>query len=222
MTNKILKVLILAGSLLALCSPLSAAVVLDVSLDTSALAGNAAGPFSLDFQLIDGSMLGDGNSSVTVSGFSFGVGGAAGSPILNGGASGDLSSVVLLTDTAFFNDFQQMFTPGGTLSFHAVVNTVQVGDTPDQFSFTILDSSGMPIPTLAPAGMDIFLTVDPSGWNAFGSDVSRTTTAGGTVVNLGSPAVTASSATPEPGTPLLLGGGLIALTTFLRRRRAVH
>src|SRR4051794_25578798 len=82
-------------------------LVLDVTLDTTALQANSSGsPYSIDFTFIDGSGTNDGNNSVTISGISFGVGGSAGSTIgLMGGASGSLSTTVNLVDNTFFTDF---------------------------------------------------------------------------------------------------------------------
>src|SRR5579871_5069955 len=72
-----------------------------VSIDTSALMGNPGGPFSLDFQLTDGSGTNDGNNTATLSNFNFGVGAATGTANLSGGASGSLSSGITLTDNSF-------------------------------------------------------------------------------------------------------------------------
>ncbi|MEJ7708650.1 MAG: hypothetical protein WKF84_02055 [Pyrinomonadaceae bacterium] len=75
-----------------------------ITFDTSSLVGG--GVFSLDFQLADGAgdILGDANNTVTLSGFNFGVGGdVVGAPTLDGGASGNISTTVSLTDSAFFN-----------------------------------------------------------------------------------------------------------------------
>src|SRR5262245_1310147 len=87
-----------------------------VSLDTSSLVGQP-GPFSLDFQLNDGSGTGDGNNRARLTDFDFDGGAAAGVPQLTGGASGDLQSSVTLNETAFLNRFQQQFVPGERLSF---------------------------------------------------------------------------------------------------------
>src|SRR6267378_956093 len=75
-----------------------------VSVTTSPLIGHPAGPFSLDFQLTDGTGLGDGNNTALVSNLSYGGGAATGAPTLSGGAAGDLAAGATLTDTAFFNE----------------------------------------------------------------------------------------------------------------------
>jgi hypothetical protein len=74
--------------------------IYNVTLNTAPLVGNAAGPFSLDFQLT-----GTGNNTVTLSRFQFGGGAAdtfGNGPFDGtfGGASGNISSSVTLTDTA--------------------------------------------------------------------------------------------------------------------------
>jgi hypothetical protein len=72
------------------------------------------------YQFNDGSGSFDGNNTVTVSGFNVaGVGAATSS---NGG-SGDLSSSIVLTDSGFFNEVFQQFTPVGTLQFQVSLTT---------------------------------------------------------------------------------------------------
>src|SRR4051812_41143102 len=101
-----------------LCAaPARSAGIYDISLNTASLIGHIAGPFSLDFQLIDGAGTGDANNTAQLSDFSFNTGSAMGSPVLLGGASGSLSSAVTLTDSAFLNEFTQSFLPGDGLRF---------------------------------------------------------------------------------------------------------
>jgi hypothetical protein len=126
----------------------SALTVYHVDVNTAALMGDAAGPFSLDFQLNDGSGTGDGNNTATISNFTFGGGGATGSASLLGGATGDLTSGVTLTDNTPFNEFYQGFTAGGTLGFDVSLTlNPDAGLTPDAFVFAILDNNLMNIPT---------------------------------------------------------------------------
>ena len=54
------------------------AIDMNVSLGTSALIGHPAGPFSLDFQLLDGAGTNDGNNTATLSQFVFGGGAPSG------------------------------------------------------------------------------------------------------------------------------------------------
>ena len=90
-----------------------------VTLNTSVLAG----PFSLDFQLVDGSGLGDGNNTVMLSNFNFGGGSAVGLPTLAGMATGSAGAGFSLKDSTFFNEVIQKFNPGSTLSFDVKMTT---------------------------------------------------------------------------------------------------
>ncbi len=111
-------------------------------VNTAALIGNPAGPFSLDFQLNDGSGLGDGNNTATIGNFTFGGGGILGPAYGTGGAAGDLAAGITLTDSTFFNDLYQGFTPGSTLGFDVTLTVNgDAGPTPDAFSFAILDNN---------------------------------------------------------------------------------
>src|SRR3974390_3824397 len=78
-----------------------------VDINTASLVGHPSGPFSLDFQLNDGSGLGDANNTATINNFTFGTGSATATANLAGGASGNLSSGVTLTDTTPFNEVFQ-------------------------------------------------------------------------------------------------------------------
>src|SRR5213075_2492166 len=81
-----------------------ATLIFNVSLKTSPLIGNSAGPFYVDFQLNDGSGIGDGNNTVTINNFLFDGGNLVGSPLPPiGGASGSLFSFVSITDNSFLN-----------------------------------------------------------------------------------------------------------------------
>jgi hypothetical protein len=196
---------LLAGCLALTLSPAQANLMFNVNLDTTPLVGNAAGPFSLDFQLISGG--GGGTNTAIVSHFNFGGGSASGSPTLIGGASGDLLGTVTLMDSTFFNEFFQPFIAGHSLSFDVNLTTqVAPGPTPDAFSFAILDSSGFEIPTTSFS--DALVLADISSLNppiqTFAGDSSAP---GG--IALSAPTITSGQVTvPEPGTLLLLLMGL--------------
>src|SRR6266852_3980540 len=140
------------ASLLVLPVGIHATSLYTVSLNTAPLIGHSAGPFYLAFQLADGTGTGDGNNAAVLSDFQFGGAGApfGPSPVLFGSAFGDLSSTVILTDSAFPNFFAQSFTPGSTISFllDLTIN-IDDGDIPDEFTFSILDRTLTPIPTMA-------------------------------------------------------------------------
>ena len=182
---------VLATGLVALVPVVSRAdLAFTVTLNTSGLIGHAAGPFALDFQLVDGSGLGEGNNTVTISNFTFGGGAAAGSATLVGGVIGSLGAGLSLHDTVFFNEFTQGFTAGSTLSFdvHTTTN-VDAGPTPDEFSFAILDKSGVELPTTDPTGVNTFLTVTLDSANptinAYASDITQSPAAGGRPITTG-------------------------------------
>jgi hypothetical protein len=179
-----------------------------VSLDTSTLVG-VPGIFEIDFQLNDGSGTGDGSNTATIGDFDFGGGAAVGSPpFLAGGASGDLSTVVTITDSQFLNVFSQEFVPGAMLRFFLDLTTnVDAGPTPDQFSFAIL-LDGLEIATDGPASELLSIDLD--------SAVPAINTYAGIDPDLPLAAPQAA-VVPEPGTLLLLAAGLTALGT--RRQR---
>lgn len=203
----------------ALCFAISPCIAqadtFGVSVDTSSLIGNSAGPYELGFLLIDASGTGDGNNTVAISNFAFG-GGSPG-PVdpsgTIGGASGNLTSTVTLTDNSFFNALSASFTPGSTLSFSVNMTTnpdstidPSTGLTGDQFDFLIFNSANQAIATTDPTGGNTFAnaTVGPSGL---------------TVQEFAIP--TATTPVPEPSTVFLLGFGLVLLIAFSRRRLSV-
>jgi hypothetical protein len=200
-----------------------AAVMYNISMNTAPLIGHAAGPFSLEFQLNDGRGIGDANNTATLTNFLFNGGAAVGSSTLTGGATGNLSSGVSLTDSSFFNQFIQGFTPGSALSFRLSLSTnVDSGGTPDEFSFAILDHTGTEIPTLA-SFFDVFVQIDIDSANpvvhTFATDTSRTPEGGGGPINIASPTATPVSSVPEPTRLSLTLSGLAALVAWKHRPR---
>lgn len=201
----------------------SADPVFNVSMNTAALVGDPAAPFFLEFQFNDGSGTNDGNNTVVMDQFALGAGGGAvGLPSTIGGVTGDLSSSVTLTDSDFFNQFIQEFTPGDLLSFRLKLPTnVDAGGVPDEFSFSILDSGFTEIPTLG--FFDVFLLADidsnhpvPSG---FASDSSRNTAAGGAPVDLDAPLIREVTEVPEPAGAGLAALSLLAAGLIMRIRK---
>jgi hypothetical protein len=193
----------------------------NVQMNTSSLIGHVAGPFSLDFQLIDGD--GVANNTVTLTNFVFGGGSPSGAPTLSGGASGDLSSAVALTDTTFLNEFTQGFTPGNTLSFSLTTTNAFAGSgVPDAFSFAILDRTGAELPTASPSGA--FLQSDFGGLGGptvqtFASDPNTAPAGGGSALTIPAPTVqiVGANAAPEPTPAALLGATALPLLGLLRR-----
>jgi hypothetical protein len=175
------------------------AVPITFTFDTSSIVG---GSFTLAFDLTDGDAT--NNTTIVIDNFSFGGGGAAGGPTLTGGASGSVAGGITLTDTAFFNSFEEGFTAGSSLSFDVDYTTAASDAMPDGFAFFILDALGNPL-----------TTTDPSGANALLLGTLQTT--------LGNDTSTvdqfALALVPEPATLALLSLGGVAAAY---RRRHVH
>jgi hypothetical protein len=212
----------------ALAPELSMADVItyDISLTTGPLVGHVAGPFSIEFQLNDGSGANDGNNSVLLSNFVFGGGSAEGTPVLIGEVSGNASSLIRLTDSLFFNQFVQEFTPGLRLGFRLTLTTnTDAGGVPDEFSFAILDNSGVEIPTVA-SFYDVLLQIDINSANplvqTYGTDPNRIPTAGGSSIDITAPAAN-EVAVPEPASwmMLIIGLGAIGVTRIRACRRDI-
>jgi hypothetical protein len=233
-TNMALTILKLTGVLLTFsCSARADNFDFTVSLDTSPLMAapaNGAGPFSLAFQLTDGSGLGDFLNTATISNFQFGAGGSSGSCPANcttfGGASGDTASTVVLTDSSFFNAFVETFTPGASLSFTVDLTTnVLTGGTPDAFAFSILDSSGNPIPTLDPTSADTLATVNidsaTPAFEGYATDPSLNSEGGdGPAITMAAPTATTVVPVPEPGGTALLAAAIgCVLLVAIRRKK---
>ncbi len=198
----------------------------EVTIDTAPLIGHPAGPFSLDFQFIDGSGMGDANNTVTLSDFGFGGGSLIGTNMLTGGASGDIESILTLTDSSFFNEAQQRFIPGSSLTFRLTeTGNVDPGGTPDEFSATILDSSGAGLPSTAPNGALLLSDISspyPSVLS-FSTSSTENPVAGGPPISIAAPIVTSTvSPVPEPPSFWLVGITLIVLLPISLLRRELY
>jgi hypothetical protein len=192
-----------------------------VTTDTTGLIGHPAGPFYLDFELTDGSGALDSNNTAVLSHFQFGGGAPDGSPDLTGGAGGDLSSTVTLTDSSFFNALVQPFTPGTTLDFDAALSTnLDTGPTPDEFAFKILDCMGTEIPTTG-LGNSLLLVKINSHWpdlQTFASDPLQGPACGGDPFD--PQIVTTAAAVPEPGAmAMFMSAGVCGSALLLLRRK---
>jgi hypothetical protein len=98
---------------------------------------------------------------------------------------------------------------------------VDLGPTPDAFSFSILDGTLSPVPTEGLGDTLVLLNLDSPDLNiqnvqSFGADTSRTPAAGGPAIPIPAPLITA---VPEPGTALagLLMASLAGFRPMRRR-----
>ena len=191
------------------------------SWSTTPLVGN--GPFTLDFQFLDGSGLPIdlNNNTVSLTSFGFGTGGSAsGGGTASGGASGSLSTGVTLNDTVFLNEYYENFTPGSLLSFTIdTTNVADPGGTPDLFTLAILDNMGDELPTTGPASE--FLDISLAG--GANPVVATFGSAPGSAYALSAPTVELQtggpSPVPEPSSYSVLLTGLMGLGFVARRAR---
>jgi hypothetical protein len=176
-----------------------AQLIFDVTVDSSPLQANPSAPFSLDFQLNDGSGTLEGNNTVTIDHFDF-----------HGGTWTGPSSFTLTDNTLPALGPANTITPGPLLSFRVTLTAqVDAGGTPDQFSFAILDKNSAEIPTLGLG--DAFVSVDidsPSPLvNSFAADLSRTD------IDIGAPAI---APVPEPAGIGIFAGSLCLISVGLK------
>jgi hypothetical protein len=197
---------VFACSILAASTSHATSIGFNVSLQTSPLIGNSAGPFFIDFQLNDGSGTGDANNNVMIDNFVFGGGSAVDGPLLTiGGATGNLSSSVSITDSEFLNEFTQQFDPGSMLNFRVNLTTnVDSGPTPDAFSFSILDSTLTPFPTTGLG--DALLLVNINSENPL---IETFPTSEGSTIQLSAPVITSVPETGSSISMLLMGIGAV-------------
>jgi len=133
-------------------------------------------------ELTDGDGIGDGNNTITMGSFKFGGGSPLGGAILYGGASGSLETGLAITASSFVSLFIEEFASGLQLSFSLTCSSNNdASETPDRLVVLILDSSGIPLPTLAPSG-DYFLGADLRSrhpvFDLWGSDPTRAPSVG--------------------------------------------
>ncbi|HTI70205.1 MAG TPA: NF038129 family PEP-CTERM protein [Candidatus Limnocylindria bacterium] len=178
----------------------------DISVDTSSLIANPSAPFSLDFQLNDGDSTGNGNNTAILSGFTFGGGSASGGASVFGGATGTLASQISITDTAAFNELYEAFTAGSLLTFHlSVTHNANSGETPDSFSFAVLDKDLANIPTTGLANTLVSIDLTP------GTPTVLTGASGPVTVTV--------TPVPEPADAAIVGTILAGLFACWRARK---
>ena len=226
-SRRFLPVALTAAALLTFAAAGRADTTYHVSLNTSSLTTLASppGPFSLDFQLIDG---GDpSNNTATISNFNFGTGGSAPTDDLgassNGTASGGLASgTISLADDALTNELYEAFTPGSSLTFDVTLTTnpePSATSNPDAFTFSLLDGGLTAIPTLDPTMADTLVAVDIADTpivSTFATDPSRALSDGTATPAIEAPTAVAA-AVPEASSFASLGLLLVGLGAFAVR-----
>jgi hypothetical protein len=204
------------AAITCLCVHIASAgtVSYSVVLNTEPLIGDVAGPFSVAFQLSDGSGHGHGNNTVTLSDFDFGGGNGVGMANVLGGITGSLESSISITESLFLNYYIQQFDPGTFLSFDLTTTTnANIGSPPDEFLFSILDNTGQQLPTqTGQPFLDPFVAITINSSNptlqSFPSDPAQPPAGGGPPLDISAPVVTS---VPEP-CALLLSVILSSLT----------
>jgi hypothetical protein len=217
--QNLLKAAFFVWAFSGLCQTASGGMIYNVTLDTAQLVGHPAGPFYIELTFTDGSGVEDANNTVRLSNLNFGGGSALGGALLFGGASGSLETGVTIADSSVLSLFTEQFAPGLLLSFSlGLTSNDDAGDTPDGFTFFVLDSSGVAIPTLAPFG-DYFFGADlgSSGpiFDAYGSDPNRALSAGNPV-SISAPTIASIDSVPELSTKYLLGAALFVIVALKR------
>jgi hypothetical protein len=206
-----MRILLLA---MLMTSAASADLLGTLSIDTSGLIGDPNGPFSLDFQFVANT---PNLNQVTLSNFQFGGGSLSVSP---SSSTGDITLqapfAVVLGSGAFLNDVQFGITPGASLSFDIDATEVDDPAGPDTFTFAILDSNGVEIPTTN-SFFDVFAEIDlpsggaPSDIVLAGTDSTRTSS------SIAAPDFSAT--VPEPSGWALLGTIAAAMAGLRKLQR---
>lgn len=206
---------VLFGALL-LCFAVSASaapITYDVTINTSSIAGVAG---SLDFNFSPGPLTTQA-ASLQILGLSS-DGTSVGPPALTGDVSGVLPSTLTFDNGTVFNDYFEGFTYGSTLSFDvslygpALSSPDGVSTSGSLFAFSMFSDAAGTTPALTNDTTDGFafiVNVNPDGSTTL-TDYSDQTSVG-----------PETSATPEPGSLLLVASGLAMLTIVLLRRKSL-
>ena len=195
-------------------------------IDTSSLIANPNGPFTLDFQFIDGSGTGDGNNTVTLSNFSDPASLTVVPSSETGGVALDGSPFgFTMTDSSFFNEISFLLAPDSSLGFRLDATDNSDSGIPDTFIVGLLDSSFNNIPTTNPNNGIALIEVDlPTTNPAAGTQVITS----GSLANSDGVVFAAPAesfvATPEPSTlammtleALLVFAGILCRRFQLKR-----
>src|SRR5258708_23365141 len=182
-----------------------------VGVNTSGITGLMG---KLDFQFNPGS--GTLSASVDISSFSSTGGSLTGSPTLNGGASGNLTSTVHIANSGGLNEYLQNFTFGTALQFQIFFSGAALSSpnntSTDTFGLALYNSSFMPQLNNGSQG-DFIATVDV---NTDGSTTPHLASSPSGLVTV-TPVV--STGVPEPSTWALCGIAMSGIALWRRRRR---
>lgn len=222
---------LLAGAFVLSSAARSYAAEYAVTIQTAPLASQSLspnGPFTLDLQLNYGS--GAYGNTATINNFSFDGGSASGTPSYSGTAAGNLNSAVTLSDSSVngFNDFDQTFNPGTTLSFDVTLSDNPTAVVPDELAIAILDNTGGQIVTTDPNDGLSLATFEVGSFGAItpAAYAGINNTDPGNGVDLGDySGVTVSISTvpvPEPSSIGILALGLGVSGLFLARRKVAR
>ena len=213
--NRMTRVAVLVAAtwgLLASLTPTSYAGSFHVEISTGDLGqspANTNSPFYLDFQFNDGGVL--SNNSASITNLSIAGGNATGSPVLLGGAVGNLSSNMIFNNSSSFQELYQSFSPGATIRFNVFLTQNVDGITPDSFFVSILDKDLFNIPTSGLGNSLLQIDINSSG-------LPTVNLGAGTGLYAG---MTASAvAVPEPGSIGMLGMGIACIVGYGWRRRS--
>jgi hypothetical protein len=194
----------LAVLVMALLPAWAGAVVFEVTIDTTPLAGRG-GYMALDL------LAGSPGAVNTVQLGSFTSTATLGVATTTGDVSGSLAGTLTLTSSVFFNELLQavVFNPGPTHFTLTVSDNTVAGGVPDTLSFFLLDTNFVPFATGDPAGalflIDLRAPVLPQTFSSSFASV--------TVL-----------AVPEPGraTLMMLGLGLAVMAWRQKILKASH
>jgi len=193
---------------LSFCRPARADALVSIGVDTSSISGTIG---SLDFNFNPGPLISQLAMADILNFSSDGV--LAGSPILTGDVSGTLPSTVTFDNGGALNDYFDGFTFGSTLTFvvrlygPAVNSPDGISTSGSSFAFSMFSDAAGTTPALTSDAIDGFaVTLDV---NLDGSI---------TPANFSAQTVLAEETVPEPGSGLLVIGGLLLLSLTFRTR----
>jgi hypothetical protein len=190
-------------------------------LDTTGLSAPSSGQnYGLYLALNDGG--GSTSTTVTSSSFGFGGGSPVGTPTsFNGGASGDLSGTVRLTEMpdSLTSDFSQGFRLGSQIRFRIDGSEFMTDPgAPDRYLVALFDGSGSVVGTTADDGFSL-ATIDRT---SSGFDIHRYGYTAQTGANAGQlvMAQVVSEPVPAPGAVAVCLLGSVGYGMMHRCRRA--